>query len=191
VWKQGVRNRFSALVPRSRFRWQVSFGARSLTQAVLPDPQTWYNAFKTTLRSDVMQRLRSSVDMTSDVKSGQQLFLDLHEAFLSFVHWKSRSQKDTTIDPAAIRGLMTTFLASVGCLPQSRDEHPCGLPNAAGVTLHRGCASSHGRWQPSAHVRDVPFECQYARHGGQTMGTVAVEALDEAVSKGNTCRNTT
>jgi hypothetical protein len=37
-----------------------------------------------------------------------------------------------------------------------------------------------------AHV-----ECQYAGHGGHTMGTVAVADLDEAVSKGNTCRNTT
>jgi hypothetical protein len=137
--------RFSALVPHSCFRRQVSFGARSLTQAVLPDPQTWYNAFKTTLRSDVMQRLRPSVDMTSDVKRGQQLFLGLHEVFLSFVHRKSRSQEDTTVNLAAIRGLMTTFLVSVGFLPQSRDEHPCGPPNAAEGTPHRGCASSHGR----------------------------------------------
>ena len=67
---------------------------------------------------------------------------------------------------------------------------PVGLLTPPRVTPHWDCASSHGRWQPSAHVRDVPFACQYARHGGQTMGTVAVEALDEAVSKGNTCRNT-
>jgi hypothetical protein len=92
-----------------------------------------------------MQRLRPSVDMTSDVKSGQQLFLGLHEVFLSFVHRKSRSQEDTTVNLAAIRGLMTTFLVSVGCLLQSRDEHPCGPPNAAEGTPHRGCASSHGR----------------------------------------------
>src|SRR5215813_4658933 len=41
---------------------------------------------------------------------------------LSFVHRKSRSQEDTTVDPAALRGLAPTFLASVGCLPRSRHE---------------------------------------------------------------------
>src|SRR5438093_13311795 len=35
----------------------MSFGVRSLTQAVIPDPQTWYNAFKATLRSEVMKWL--------------------------------------------------------------------------------------------------------------------------------------
>jgi len=29
----------------------------------------------------------------------------------------------TTVDHADIRGLGPTFLASVGCLPHSRDEH--------------------------------------------------------------------
>jgi hypothetical protein len=38
------------------------------------------------------------------------------------VHRKSRSQEETTVDRAAIRGLATTFLASVGCLPRSRHE---------------------------------------------------------------------
>jgi|RhiMethySRZTD1v2_1073278.scaffolds.fasta_scaffold1508766_1 hypothetical protein len=43
-------------------------------------------------------------------------------ALLSFVHWQSRSQEDTTAEPAALRGLGTTVLASVGCLPRSRHE---------------------------------------------------------------------
>jgi hypothetical protein len=30
----------------------------------------------------------------------------------------------TTVDPAALRGLGTTLLASVGCLPLSRLEYP-------------------------------------------------------------------
>jgi hypothetical protein len=42
----------------------------------------------------------------------------------TFVHEKRRSQEDTTVDPAAIRGLAPTLLASVGCLPPSRDEYP-------------------------------------------------------------------
>jgi hypothetical protein len=41
---------------------------------------------------------------------------------LNFVHRQSRSQEETTVNPAAIRGLATTFLASVGCLPRSRHE---------------------------------------------------------------------
>src|SRR5712691_9261273 len=44
--------------------------------------------------------------------------------FLACVHRKRRSQEETTVDPAALRGLGTTLLASVGCLPQSRDEYP-------------------------------------------------------------------
>jgi hypothetical protein len=38
------------------------------------------------------------------------------------VHRKSRSQSYPTVDPAAIRGLATTLLASVGCRPRSRHE---------------------------------------------------------------------
>jgi hypothetical protein len=46
--------------------------------------------------------------MTSDVKSGQQFF----EVFMMFLQaWcigKAGASKDTTVDPAAIRGLGTT-----------------------------------------------------------------------------------
>ena len=52
-------------------------------------------------------RLMPSVDMTSDVKGGEQLFLHLPPVF-SFVYRKSRSQSDTTVDHADIRGLATT-----------------------------------------------------------------------------------
>src|SRR5919204_4398242 len=38
------------------------------------------------------------------------------------VHLQRRSQEEATADPAAIRGLATTFRASVGCLPRSRHE---------------------------------------------------------------------
>jgi len=37
-------------------------------------------------------QLKAGVAMTSEVKSGQQLFLGLHDVFLTFVHQKSRSQ---------------------------------------------------------------------------------------------------
>jgi hypothetical protein len=46
------------------------------------------------------------------------------------VHRQSRSQEETTVDHAAIRGLVTTFLASVGCLPRSRHEGFCQPLNA-------------------------------------------------------------
>jgi hypothetical protein len=55
--------------------------------------------------------------MTSNVKGCQQIFLGLHDFFTS-VHRKSRSQHYATVDPADIRGLGTTVLASVGCLPR-------------------------------------------------------------------------
>ena len=37
-------------------------------------------------------------------------------------HRQSRGQEETTVDHADSRGLSTTFLASVGCLPRSRHE---------------------------------------------------------------------
>jgi len=59
--------------------------------------------------------------MTSNVKRGLPIFLHvLHP--IDSVHRKSRSQEETTVDPADIRGLAPTFLASVGCLPRSRHE---------------------------------------------------------------------
>src|SRR5260221_7503961 len=51
-------------------------------------------------------------------------FFEVFIIVFTFAHKKRRSQEETTVDPAAIRGLGTTFLASVGCLPQSRDEYP-------------------------------------------------------------------
>jgi hypothetical protein len=59
--------------------------------------------------------------MTSDVKSWVPIFLhDLPPGYLG--HRKSRSQYETTVDPADIHGLSTTLLASVGCLPRPRHE---------------------------------------------------------------------
>ena len=81
-------------------------------------------------RSGFQQQLTPSVDMTSDVKGWEQLFLCLPHVF-PFIYRKSRSQEDTTVDHADIRGLVTTFLASVGCLPHSRDERTLRPRNAA------------------------------------------------------------
>jgi hypothetical protein len=47
------------------------------------------------------------VAMTSAVKGDEELFFSLHD-ISPFVHGKSRSQSETTVDPAAIRGLGTT-----------------------------------------------------------------------------------
>ena len=61
--------------------------------------------------------------MTSDVKGWEPLFYVLIFLPGHFIHRKSRSQSDTTVDHADIRGVATTLRASVGCLPHSRDEH--------------------------------------------------------------------
>jgi hypothetical protein len=50
--------------------------------------------------------------------------------FLPVVHQKSRSWEETTVDPADIRGLGTTLLASVGYLPHSREENTIWPRNA-------------------------------------------------------------
>jgi hypothetical protein len=41
---------------------------------------------------------------------------------VQLVQWKSWSQSETTVGPADIRGLATTLLGSVGCLPRARPE---------------------------------------------------------------------
>src|SRR5262245_13310924 len=73
--------------------------------------------------------------------------------FLSSVQRQSRSQQYATVDPADIRGLATTLLASVGCLPLSRLEYPVvaserrrGLhqTGAASLPLHVGKPSEYG-----------------------------------------------
>jgi hypothetical protein len=53
--------------------------------------------------------------------AGYRLFC-MFLVLLYGVHWQSRRQEETTVDPAAIRGLPPTVLASVGCLPRSRHE---------------------------------------------------------------------
>src|SRR6266480_697867 len=52
----------------------------------------------------------------------------------------------TTVDHADIRGLVTTLLVSVGCLPRSRHEDLSQPHNVhEGCTYHRGCVSSEDR----------------------------------------------
>jgi len=73
--------------------------------------------------------------------------------FLPSVHRKSRSQEETTVDPATLRGLVPPVRASVRCLPLSRLEGPYpSLFTPPRVTPHRGCVSSDAPWRtfPSA-----------------------------------------
>jgi hypothetical protein len=63
---------------------------------------------------------------------------------IASVHRKSRSQEEATGDPAALRGLAPTFLASVGCLPRSRHAgvwqplHAIEGATTPGLRLWRG-----------------------------------------------------
>jgi hypothetical protein len=66
-----------------------------------------------TLRSRFRQRLTASVDMTSDIKGWEPLF----EVFIVSLYLCALEEPEpvmTTVDLADIRGLGTTFLASVG-----------------------------------------------------------------------------
>src|SRR5262245_20458645 len=58
-------------------------------------------------------------------------FFTSASCFFSLLYRKSQSQEETTVDHAAIRGLGTPFLASVGCRPHSRAERTCRPPHAA------------------------------------------------------------
>jgi hypothetical protein len=92
------------------------------------------------LRSRFRQQLKAGVDMTSDVKGCQPIFLGLHDVF-PLVHRKRRSQQYATVDPADIRGLGTTLLVSVGCLPHSRLEYPVQASERRRGLHHTGAAS--------------------------------------------------
>src|SRR5215467_8366046 len=82
--------------------------------------------------------------MTSEVKGWEQLFYVLIFIPVPVIHRKRRSQEKTTVDHADIRGLATTFLVSVGCLPHSRSERALQPHNAnesyttPGLRLFRG-----------------------------------------------------
>jgi hypothetical protein len=54
-----------------------------------------------------------------------------------------------TVDPADIRGLGTTFLASVGCLPHSRHEDACRSRNAVEGDTTPGLRLFQSTWEPS------------------------------------------
>jgi hypothetical protein len=54
----------------------------------------------------------------------------------------------TTVDPADIRGLSTTLLASVGCLPHSRGESPLRPLNAAEGYTTPGLRLFPWSWKP-------------------------------------------
>jgi hypothetical protein len=106
-------------------------------------------------RSRFRQRLMPSVDMTSDVKGGKQLFLRPHHRFFLWSIERAGARKT--------RRLIT--LISVGWLPPSL--HPSGaclnlgtsvpvsLVTLPRVTPNRGCVSSDRGWKPRKLV------CQY------------------------------
>jgi hypothetical protein len=62
----------------------------------------------------------------------------------------------TTVDHADIRGLSTTLLASVGCLPHSRGESPLRPPNAAEGYTQPGLRLFQWNWEP------IQLQWQYA-----------------------------
>src|SRR5882724_261083 len=93
----------------------------------------------------------------------------------------------TTVDHADIRGLVTTLLVSVGCLPRSRHEDLSQPHNVhEGCTYHRGCVSSEDRCRSLSRLRrgrglrsgNRPHEgCEFARDGGGNgVGVLAARA---------------
>jgi hypothetical protein len=54
-----------------------------------------------------------------------------------------------TVDPADLRGFVTTLLASVGCLPHSRHEDACRSRNAVEGYTTPGLRLFQGTSEPS------------------------------------------
>ena len=85
-----------------------------------------------------LRPLSPSVDMTADVKSEFRRHPSVR-SFAALEIMQHRSSEETepvtsTVDHADIRGLATTLLVSVGCLPRSRREGLSQPRNA-----HEGC----------------------------------------------------
>src|SRR6266700_2787775 len=86
---------------------------------------------------------------------GGNFFLHLPPVF-SFLYRTSRSQEDTTVDHAAIRGLAPTFLASVGGLPHARDERTLRPLHAAEGDTKPGRRLCRERWETSQACTSTP-----------------------------------
>jgi hypothetical protein len=54
-----------------------------------------------------------------------------------------------TVDPADIRGFVTTCLASIGCLPHSRREDACRSRHAVEGDTTPGLRLFQGTWETS------------------------------------------
>src|SRR5262245_36923737 len=80
--------------------------------------------------------------MTSNVKGSLPIFLHFLCPFV-VRPLEETEPVMTTVDHADIRGLATTLLVSVRCLPQSRNED-FNLLTPSRVTPYRGCLSSKG-----------------------------------------------
>jgi hypothetical protein len=129
---------------------------------------------------------------------------------LSCVHRQRRSQEETTVAPAASRGLVPTFLASVGCLPRSRPEgflpplnavEGCTTPGPRlcrwtsnpegkrlrGLPWSRPMASAlpPGPWPTSTHA--VPARWRQRLGGPLSLGRCAVGSVCPGVAGLATC----
>jgi hypothetical protein len=74
--------------------------------------------------------------------------------FFDFIVFDHRAVEEPapvnpTVDPADIRGLATTLLASVGCLPHSRHEDACRSRNAVEGYTTPGRRLFQGTWETS------------------------------------------
>src|SRR4029453_18989230 len=100
------------------------------------------------LRSGYFQHLMSSVAMTSNVKSGEQIFLSLHDVFLpSCIGRAGASNMRRLILLLSVGGVPPYLRPSGPCLCLGT-RMPAGLVTLSRVTPHRGCVSSKARGKP-------------------------------------------
>ena len=85
--------------------------------------------------------------MTSNVKSGQQIFLGLHDVFCPRCIGKAGASKNRRLILLLSVGWLPPYLHPSGACLTLGSSMPCGLLTPPRVTPHRGCVSSDAPWQ--------------------------------------------
>src|SRR5262245_3414093 len=88
--------------------------------------------------------------MTSDVKTSRNNFHEVLGIWRSSSCYGPSAEPEPvnpTVDPADIRGLGTTVLASVGCLPHARHEYACWSLHAIEGCTPPGLRLCRSTWQ--------------------------------------------
>ena len=129
-------------------------GGRSCSPTFLAEQRHAGDGFQRPLvpRFRFQPRLMPSVDMASDVKGWEQLFLRLHPGFPLSIGRAGARKTRRLLTLLSVDWLPPSWPPSGACLMQGTSV-PCGRCTRPRVTPHRGCVSADGREHSRELVR--------------------------------------